>query len=224
MAETRIHGGVSDAIPHDSARKHVAGEAVYTDDIPELPGTLHAYVLMSPRAHARIVSIDTTAVAAFPGVAAVVSAADIPGRNDVGPIFPNEPILAAGVVEYIGQPVLAVAATSIKIARAAAQRARIDYEDLPAVLSIEAALDAKSFVAPPHEMKRGDATRALGRAPHRLKGEFRIGGQDHFYLEGGSFLSRRPDRDGRAAGGRRHAGPLLHPAPERGAEDDGAAS
>ncbi len=184
MAETRIHGGVSDAIPHDSARKHVSGEAVYTDDIAELPGTLHAYVLMSPRAHARIKAIDVSAVAAAPGVAAVITAADIPGRNDVGPIFPNEPILAAGIVEYIGQPVLAVAATSIKLAREAARRARVDYDDLPAVLSIEAALEAKSLVAPAHEMKRGDAARGLGRAPFRLKGEFRIGGQDHFYLEG----------------------------------------
>ncbi len=184
MAETRIHGGVSEAIPHDSAGKHVSGEAVYTDDIAELPGTLHAYVLMSPRAHARLKSIDVSAVAAAPGVVSVITAADIPGRNDVGPIYPNEPILAAGIVEYIGQPVLAVAATSIKLAREAAQRARVEYEDLPAVLSIEAALEAKSLVAPAHEMKRGDAARGLGRAPFRLKGEFRIGGQDHFYLEG----------------------------------------
>jgi len=184
MAETRIEGGVSAAIPHDSAHKHVSGEAIYTDDIAETPGTLHAYVLMSPRAHARIKSIEVSAAAAAPGVAAVVTAGDIPGKNDVGPIFPNEPILAAGVVEYIGQPVLAVAATSIAAAREAAQRACVEYEDLAAVLSIEAALEAKSFVAPAHEMKRGDAERGLGRAPLRLKGEFRIGGQDHFYLEG----------------------------------------
>ena len=195
MAETRIQGGVRDAIPHDSARKHVSGEAIYTDDIAEPPGTLHAYVLMSPRAHARIASIDVSAVVGVPGVAAVVAAADIPGKNDVGPIFPNEPILAAGIVEYIGQPVLAVAATSIKIARDAAQRARIEYEDLPAVLSIEAALDAKSLVAPPHEMKRGDVARGLGRAPLRLKGEFRIGGQDHFYLEGQAAVAV-PQEDG----------------------------
>lgn len=195
MAEPRIHGGVNDAIPHDSAHKHVAGEAIYTDDIPELPGTLHAYVLMSPRAHARITAIDVSAVASFPGVAAVVTAADIPGKNDVGPIYPDEPVLAAGLVEYIGQPVLAVAAISIKIAREAAQRARIEYQDLPPVLSIEAALEAKSFVAPPHEMKRGDAARGLGRAPLRLKGEFRIGGQDHFYLEGQAAVAV-PQEDG----------------------------
>jgi xanthine dehydrogenase large subunit len=195
MAETRIEGGVGAAIPHDSAHKHVSGEAIYTDDIVEAPGTLHAYVLMSPRAHARIKAIDVSAVAAAPGVAAVVTATDIPGRNDVGPIFPNEPILAAGVVEYIGQPVLAVAAISVKAAREAAQRARIEYEDLPAVLSVEAALEAKSLVAPAHEMKRGDAARGLGRAPLRLRGEFRIGGQDHFYLEGQVAMAV-PQEDG----------------------------
>ncbi len=195
MAEMRIRGGVAEGVAHDSARKHVTGEAIYTDDIAEPPGTLHAYVLMSTQAHARLVSIDVSGVVAMPGVAAVITAADIPGRNDVGPIFPNEPVLAAGIVEYIGQPVLAVAATSIKAARAAAQRARIDYAPLPPVLAIEEALAAQSFVAPPHEMKRGDAGRALGRAPRRFKGSLRIGGQDHFYLEGQAALAI-PQEDG----------------------------
>ncbi|HEX9463849.1 MAG TPA: xanthine dehydrogenase molybdopterin binding subunit [Alphaproteobacteria bacterium] len=195
MAETRIHGGVTAAIPHDSAAKHVTGEAVYTDDIPEPPDLLHAYVLMSPRAHARILRIDTEAAAAVPGVAAIVTAGDIPGRNDVGPIFPNEPVLATGVVEYVGMPVLAIAATSVKVARRAAALVQVDYEDLPAILSIEDALAAKALVCPPHEMKRGDTARGLARAPHRLRGEFRCGGQDHFYLEGQVAMAL-PQEDG----------------------------
>jgi xanthine dehydrogenase large subunit len=195
MAEPRIHGGVSAPVPHDSAHKHVTGEAVYTDDLPEPPGTLQAYVLMSPRAHARIVRLDTEAARAMPGVAAIVAAEDIPGRNDVGPIFAGEPILAPGVVEYIGMPVLAIAATSVKAARAAAAVVRIDYEDRPAILSIEEALAAKSFVCPPHEMRRGDAARGLARAPRQIKGEWRCGGQDHFYLEGQVALAV-PQEDG----------------------------
>jgi xanthine dehydrogenase large subunit len=195
MAETRIQGGVAAPIPHDSAHKHVTGEALYTDDLPEPPGTLQAYVLMSPRAHARIVRLDTEIAAAMPGVVAIVTADDIPGRNDVGPILEGEPILAPGVAEYIGMPILAVAATSLKAARAAAAEVRIDYEDRPAVLSIEAALAAKSFVCPPHEMRRGDVARALARAPHRIAGEWRCGGQDHFYLEGQVAMAV-PQEDG----------------------------
>ena len=195
MAEPRIQGGVSAPVAHDSAQKHVTGEAIYTDDLPEPPGTLQAYVLMSPRAHARIVRVDTETARAMPGVVAIVTAEDIPGRNDVGPIFPGEPILAPGVVEYVGMPVLAIAATSVKAARAAAAVVRIDYEDRPPVLSIEEALAAQSFVCPPHEMRRGDAARALARAPHRLAGEWRCGGQDHFYLEGQVALAV-PQEDG----------------------------
>jgi xanthine dehydrogenase large subunit len=195
MAEPRGPSTINAPLPHDSAHKHVSGEAVYTDDIPEPPGLLHAFVLWSTRAHARIVRIETTAASAVPGVAAIVTAADIPGRNDVGPIFPNEPILAPGVVEYIGMPVLAIAATSLKAARKAAALAEIDYDDLPAILSIEEALAAKALVCPPHEMKRGDTARGLARAPHRVRGEFRCGGQDHFYLEG-QVATALPQEDG----------------------------
>ncbi len=197
MAEGRTpdSGAVHMALPHDSAIKHVTGEALYTDDLPEPPGLLHAYVLMSPHAHARIRKLDVSRVRAAPGVAAVIAAADIPGRNDVGPIFPNEPVLAHEIVEYAGEPVLAVAAASIDAARRAAMLAEIDYEDLPAILSIEDALAREMFVCPPHELKRGDAGAGLERAQNRLKGEFCCGGQDHFYLEGQVAMAQ-PQEDG----------------------------
>ena len=181
------------ALPHDSARKHVSGEAIYTDDLPEPPGLLHAWILTSPRAHARIVSIDTSQVDG-PGVF-VMTAADIPGRNDVGPIHGGEPVLAHGIVEYVGQPVLAVAAASIRAAREAAERAVVVYENLPPMLSIEEAWQKESYVSPPHTMARGDVNAGLARAPHRLSGELRIGGQDHFYLEGQVAMAL-PQEDG----------------------------
>ena len=190
----RESGAVHAAIPHDSARKHVSGEALYTDDMPEPPGLLHAWILTSPRAHARIVAIDTGKAAAQPG-AVILTAADLHGRNDVGPIFAGEPILADGIVEYVGEPVLAVAAASIKAARAAAQLAKVEYADLPAVLSIEDAWARQSFVSPPHALARGDAAAALAKAPRRLSGELRIGGQDHFYLEGQVAMAV-PQEDG----------------------------
>ncbi|MCZ8124181.1 MAG: xanthine dehydrogenase molybdopterin binding subunit [Magnetospirillum sp.] len=169
---------------HDSALLHVTGEATYIDDIAAPADTLETYCLLSPKAHAKIKSIDLSAVRAAPGVRAAICWTDIPGRNDVGPIFADEPILAAGTVEYIGQPVVAIAADTVKQARAAAARAEIVYEDLPAILTIEAAMAAQSFVAKPAQMARGDVDAALAASPNVVSGEFANGAQDHFYLEG----------------------------------------
>ncbi len=171
-------------LPHDSAALHVAGEAAYTDDLAEPRGTLHAALGVSPVAHGRLRSVDLDAVRAMPGVVDVVVAADIPGVNDVGPIVHDDPILADGLVQFAGQPVFAVAATSVEAARRAALAGRLDIEPLPAILTVEDAMAAQSYVLPPVHVKRGDASAALARAPCRLAGSIANGGQDHFYLEG----------------------------------------
>jgi len=171
-------------VPHDSAALHVAGEALYTDDLPEPRGTLHVAVGVSPVAHGKLRGIDLSAVASAPGVVAVVTAADIPGVNDVGPIQHDDPIFAHATVEFVGQPVFAVAATDVRLARRAAKLAKLDIEPLPAILTIDDALAAQSYVLPPVHVARGDAAAALAKAPHRLRGTVRAGGQDHFYLEG----------------------------------------
>jgi xanthine dehydrogenase large subunit len=171
-------------VPHDSAALHVAGEALYTDDLPEPRDLLHVALGVSPIAHGRLRGLDLAAVTAVPGVVAVVIAADIPGVNDVGPIEHDDPILAQTVVEFAGQPVFAVAATDVNTARRAARLARFDLEPLPAILSIEDAMAAESYVLPPVHVTRGDPAGALARAPHRLRGRVNSGGQDHFYLEG----------------------------------------
>ena len=175
---------VGQPLPHDSAVKHVCGEAVYIDDMPEPRELLHAYVRLSAHAHARIRRLDVAPALASPGVAAVLKAADIPGVNDVGPAFPGDPIFADGLVEYVGQSLFAVAGDSIALARQAALRAVVEYEVLPAVLSIDAALEQKFFVLPTQVMTNGDSVAALASAAHRLQGRIEVGGQDHFYLEG----------------------------------------
>src|SRR5438552_10565503 len=179
--------------PHESAHLHVAGEALYVDDIPEIAGTLHAALGLSEKAHAWIRSIDLAAVRAAPEVVAVLTAADIPGENDCGPIIHDDPILADGLVQYVGQPIFAVAATSVKAARQAALRARVQYAELPAILTIDDALAAHSFVLPTERLARGDAAGAIAGAAHRLRGRFRCGGQDHFYLEGQVALAVPPE-------------------------------
>ena len=171
-------------IPHDSAPKHVSGKAIYIDDMPEPPGLLHAYLALSPHAHARVKSMDLSAVIATPGVVAVMTAKDVPGVNDVGPAFPGDPIFADGLVEYHGQSLFGVAATSMALAREAASKAVIEYEILKPILTIDEALAAQTFVLPTQIMQRGDAGSALANAPLRLSGRIDVGGQEHFYLEG----------------------------------------
>ena len=172
------------ATPHESAHLHVSGEAVYIDDIPELHGTLYAALGLSERAHANVMAMDLSQVHAAPGVVAVLTARDIPGRNDCGPIIHDDPILADGVVQYVGQPMFAVIADTVFAARRAARLARIKYDDLPAVMSPQAAKAQQSFVLPPIHRVRGDSAAALAAAPRRLKGTFSVGGQEQFYLEG----------------------------------------
>ncbi|MGH6893932.1 MAG: molybdopterin cofactor-binding domain-containing protein, partial [Dongiaceae bacterium] len=193
---TAIRGGVRNAIAHDSAAKHVAGTAIYIDDMPEPAGTLHAAPGLSASAHARIKSIDLAKVRAAPGVVLVLAAADIRGVNDVSPIGAgDDPVFAADKVEFHGQVLFAVIAESHEAARRAAKLAKVEYEDLSPILTIDEALREKLFVLPKHVMKRGDAASSIARAPHYLKGVFRHGGQEHFYLEGQVSLAI-PAEDG----------------------------
>jgi xanthine dehydrogenase large subunit len=177
---------VGSGIAHESAHLHVAGEATYIDDIVELTGTLHAALGLSPIAHGRLLAIDLARLRAQPGVIDVLTAADIPGVNDCGPIVHDEPILADGSLNYAGQPVFAVIAADRDSARRAAALAKavLTVEPLPAVLDPMEAHRLQQYVVPAMHLARGDARGALATAPHRLKGSFSLGGQEQFYLEG----------------------------------------
>jgi len=164
----------------------VAGAAPYIDDLPELAGTLHAALGLSPVAHGRILSIDLAGLRAQPGVVAVLTAADIPGVNDCGAIVHDEPILADGVVHSLGQPMFAVLSANRETARrvAAMAKAFVQIEPLPALLTPQAAHAAGQYVVPPMHLQRGDVDEAFAQAPHRLQDRFQLGGQEQFYLEG----------------------------------------
>jgi xanthine dehydrogenase large subunit len=186
IAALKVKGGAHEAIAHDSAHKHVTGEAEYIDDMREPRGLVHGWLGLSERAHATIVSLNLDAVRAAPGVALVLTAKDIPGINDISPTNRHdEPVLADGKVLFHGQPVFAVFAETRDQARRAAALAKIDYKALPHATTVEEAEAANyPLVTDPLMLKRGDASKALKAAPHRITGEMRIGGQDHFYLEG----------------------------------------
>ena len=184
MSEPTVNGGAGAPIPHDSGHLHVAGEATYIDDIPEIRGTLYAAIGTSERAHARIISVDLTKVAAAPGVVSVITAKDIPGKNDYGPVVADDPIFATALVQYYGQSLFAVAARTVEQARRAVRHAVVEYDDLKPNLTAEAALRDQSFVLPTERLVRGNPRAAISTAPHRLSGKIRIGGQEQFYLEG----------------------------------------
>jgi xanthine dehydrogenase large subunit len=173
-------------LPHDSAHKHVTGEALYVDDLPEPAGLAHLYLGLADRAHAKIKSLELDAVRAAPGVITVLTAADIPGVNDISSTGRHdEPLLAAGLVSYHRQPVFAVVGETRDAARRACLGARISYENLTPVVTVEEARRAHApFVTEPLKLERGDVRAALQSAPHRLKGSMLVGGQEHFYLEG----------------------------------------
>ena len=180
------HDTLSAETPHESAEKHVSGRADYTDDLPLPEGALHAYLGLATVAHGVIRAMDLSAVRAAPGVIDVLTAADIPGRNDVSPIGKgDDPILADGRVMFHGQPVFAVIAETRDQARRAAALAEIGYDELPFVLDPVQALAAGGDLAVPGMvLRRGDPQAALAAAPRVTEGRFTIGGQDHFYLEG----------------------------------------
>jgi xanthine dehydrogenase large subunit len=181
---------------HDSAVKHVTGEAVYIDDVLEPAGLLHVYFGTSGCARGRIRQLGLERVRAQAGVVAVITAQDIPGLNDISPTHTlDEEILCSGEIQFAGQPLFAVAAEDRLTARRAARLADIDVEEKPAILDVDEAMARKSWVSEPHEMNRGDAAAAIAAAPHRLRGELRTGSQDHFYLEGQASMAI-PQEDG----------------------------
>ena len=186
---------VGKPLPHDSAHLHVSGRATYTDDILEPKELLHLAVGMSRKAHAKITAIDFEDVLHSPGVVEVCAAADIPGDNNYGAIVADDPVFAEQVVEYVGQPVFAVAATTVDAARKAAVRASIEYEELEAILDPLTAVEKQSFVLPSETLLRGDPDKALEDAPHRVKRRVSLGGQDQFYLEGHVAMAI-PQEDG----------------------------
>ena len=182
----KISGGVYTDHKHDSATKHVTGQAEYCDDILEPIGTLHAYLGVSDVAHAIIKGMDLTAVKAMPGVVGVLTAKDIPGINDISPTGQNdEPVFPTDKIQFYGQPLFAVIATTRDIARRAAKLAVMSYDILPHALDPIAAQDAGyPYVTAPLKLDRGDVLLAKKSTQNHIQGRIIIGGQDHMYLEG----------------------------------------
>ncbi|NXC42818.1 AOXA oxidase, partial [Penelope pileata] len=177
-------------IMHQSGIKHATGEAVYIDDIPSVDGELFLAVVTSSRAHAKIVSVDTSEALKGPGVFDIITANDVPATNEFH--YSNDPeiIFARNKVICVGQIVCAVAADSYAHAKQAAAKVKIEYEALePVILTIEDAIKHNSFFEPKRKLEQGNVDQAFETVDSILEGEIHIGGQEHFYMETQSVLA-----------------------------------
>lgn len=182
---------------HASAFKQATGEAVYCDDMPRMENELYLALVLSTKAHARIVSIDATEALAMEGVAAFYSAKDLPKwNNSIGPVVQDEEMFASEKVTSYGQTIGAIVANTQKQAQASARKVRIIYEDLlPVILTIEDAIAHNSYLEPMKEIGIGDIDRSMAETEIVFAGECRMGGQEHFYLETQVTLAVPRDSD-----------------------------
>jgi xanthine dehydrogenase large subunit len=175
---SRLH----EPTPHESATLHVTGHARYTDDLEDPPGLLHGFPVGSPVAHGRLRAVRWDA-AGLPAGTRILVAADIPGSRRIGTVVHDEPLLADDELSHVGQPVALALGPSRELARLAAAMVVVEADPLPALLDLDAALAAESFLTAPHRIERGDVEGALASAAWVVSGETRTPGQDHFYLE-----------------------------------------
>ncbi|XP_058199349.1 xanthine dehydrogenase 1-like isoform X1 [Rhododendron vialii] len=176
---------------HLSARLQVTGEAEYTDDTPMPPGCLHAALILSRKPHARILSIDDSGAKSSPGFAGIFFAKDVPGDQMIGPVISDEELFATEFVTCVGQAIGVVVADTHQNAKLAARKVRVEYEELPAILSIQDALKANSFHPNTEKcLKKGDVDLCFqsGQCDRIIEGDVQVGGQEHFYLEPHSSL------------------------------------
>ncbi len=181
--------------PHDSAQTHVTGESEYVDDRPVTAREVHVGVVYSQKAHARIKKINFKKAEKIPGVVAFYSAKDF-SHLHWGSIFQDQPFLAQDVVQFVGEGIALVVAENPQALRKACALVQVDYEELPAILDIAAAIEKKSFIGSERKIEKGDVENELKKSPLRLKGKLIIQGADHFYLESQAALAYPQDNGG----------------------------
>ena len=191
-----VEGVMHRPLAHDSAKKHVTGAARYVDDVAEPAGTLHVAPGAATIARGLVLALDLDAVRAAPGVVAVLTASDVPGKNDVSPVdYDVDPCFVEEDIQFHAQVLFAVVARTRDEARRAARLAKVECEKGPPIVTVDAALGEDLMVMPDYEFNCGDPSRALAQAPRRLAGSLHVGGQEHFYLEGQVALAT-PGEDG----------------------------
>jgi xanthine dehydrogenase molybdopterin binding subunit len=180
---------MENSLRHESAVKHVTGEARFVNDLEPGREVLYGLVVYSTQAHAIVKNIDIGEAGTLSGIFAILSHHDIPGENQMGPVIHDEPCLAANTVEFIGQAILLIAASDRETAVAASKLVRIDYEPLPAITSLQEAIDAQNNLCPPRKIETGNLSSGFAASANIIEGEVKTGAQEHWYLETQSALA-----------------------------------
>src|SRR5439155_25418615 len=162
--------------------KHVTGEGLYTDDQTCGKAMLEIWPVCSPHARAKIQHRDATAARQMAGIRAVLMAEDVTGLNDVG-TKRDEVLLAHDGVFYHGQIVALVVGESQEACRAAAEKVIVNYEALPAILTLREAIAADSFHNEPNYIRLGDVEKSLAGAPLAFEVQFELCGLEHFFID-----------------------------------------
>ncbi|KAF3048018.1 hypothetical protein E8E12_006738 [Didymella heteroderae] len=184
-AEAYKQSEVGQSKNHAAALQQTTGEAQYTDDIPLQRNELYGCLVLSTKAHAKLISVDAEPALDLPGVAAYVDHKDLatPESNWWGAPSCDETFFAVDEVFTAGQPIGMILADTAKHAEQAARAVKIEYEELPAIFTIEEAIQQESFFQHFRHIKKGDVEKAFDEADHVFTGTARMGGQEHFYLE-----------------------------------------
>lgn len=168
---------------HLSGRAMVTGQAKYIGDDIKPENMYCVKCVFSKFAHANIVNIDTEEAAKLDGVVAILTAKDVPGANQIGHVLQDEPLLPDSEVMYVGQPVALVVAINAKIANAARKLIKVEYSELPAILTIDDALKVNSLYVPPCTIESGDVSEGFRNSAHTIEGEINTQTQEHVYFE-----------------------------------------
>ncbi|TIA59506.1 xanthine dehydrogenase [Aureobasidium pullulans] len=184
--------------PHVAAMKQSTGEAQYTDDIPVQKNELYGYMVLSTKAHAKITGVDFEPALEIPGVIEWVDHRDLPNpeANWWGAPICDETFFAVDEVFCAGQPIGMILANSAKLAEAGARAVKVEYEELPAIFTIEEAILAESYFNHYRYIQNGDVDKAFAEADHVFTGVARMGGQEHFYLETNACVAVPKPEDG----------------------------
>ena len=169
--------------PHDSAVLHVTGRAHYVDDRPHQRGQLVAFIVGSPMAHGELIELSVDAALETPGVHTILTHQDIPGINDASPLAHDEELLVSKTAIFKEQPVALIAGESLEACREAAGKIKMDFRELPHILTIEDAIAQESFLGPASTLVGGDLEAGFEKSAHIVEGTSVNGAQDHFYLE-----------------------------------------
>ncbi len=165
------------------SKGHVRGESIYLDDIPVITGTLYGVVFDSPKAHGKIKNIDYSKAQNLPGVERIITYKDVPSENQIGGIFPDEPLFAEDEVHFCGQPIALILAESESIARKARKLIEIEIEELPVIVDPREAREKDQLIFPPRTFNLGDTSATWNDCEYIFEGVADSNGQEHLYIE-----------------------------------------